>query len=1034
MLQALEPRPRHPHLRPHAVRHLPHPLRASSPRCTPSPRAPSASSSSPSWRWSLLGAFALLAWRWSACARQGELDSIVSRESAFLLNNVLPRGRHLHRLLRHRVPAPVGGRARRQGQRGRALLQPGQHPAVPGADLPDGRGAAHRLAPRLRRQPQAQLPVAGGRSGVVAAVVLRLLGVGNRAGRALAGAVVFVAATIALDFVRAARARRRAMGDGWRCRALGGLLLRQNRRYGGFVVHLGILVVALGVTGSQAWSVQTETTLKRGESAELAGYRVRFDGLAARRGVEPLQGDRHLHGRGRTAARRHRAAPGQEVLPAGADADRLRGLPARASSRTSTWCWATSPATAPRPPSRCRSTAWCPGSGSAASSSPWAPLLAILPERGGDPRDASRWPLAHPAGGGAGAGRCWPTASALNPRDMPSPLVRQAGRAVHAHQLRRRKPLRSSACAARSSSSTSGPRGAIPPATRRRRPSSAAGARTGTAASSSSAWTSRTRTRPARKFISRVRPHLPERARPGGHGLGRLRRLRRARDVLHRPRRAASASSRWARVTDEMFARARRARCCAGAGVMRRGSCAPAAASARRSVAAAALGAAPAAAAAGATPSERCARGRRRSCAAWSARASRWPTRRPRRPTRCAAIIRERLAAGETPGAGAPVLRREVRRLDPARAAAPGLQSPGVGGPAGRRRRWAWSWSRLLHARLDARGRRPTPPPGGRGDARAHPAGARARAVTLGVADRPGPHRGPRARVRAVAAARRRARRGPRPRCCRCRPTRASSSTRTSVPRCARCASWSSSTTPATSPTPTTPTSARATSREAAAILSELDRLGPAPPPRCSRRRRRRPWRRRPRRGWRHPRGGRRSARWRWWSSAWSSASASSASPSPSHPWPAPAGARRRPLTEEPSAANAPRGPVTPEMLRGHAAARPARASTRGRYNEAIAAYQAVLKRDPEQRGRADPPGVDGRDRRAGPARSGDGRARAGSVRSRAEARSRVPARAPLPRARSSTRSARTCRARSVRGRSSSRCRRPARIASGWSR
>jgi cytochrome c-type biogenesis protein CcmF len=57
--------------------------------------------------------------------------------------------------------------------------------------------------------------------------------------------------------------------------------VRQNRRYGGFVVHLGILVVALGVAGSQAWSLQTEATLARGETVELGGYRVRFDGLAA---------------------------------------------------------------------------------------------------------------------------------------------------------------------------------------------------------------------------------------------------------------------------------------------------------------------------------------------------------------------------------------------------------------------------------------------------------------------------------------------------------------------------------------------------------------------------------------------------------------------------------------------------------------------------------------------------------------------------------------------------------------------------------
>jgi cytochrome c-type biogenesis protein CcmF len=86
-----------------------------------------------------------------------------------------------------------------------------------------------------------------------------------------------VAATIVVDLVRAVRARRR-LGEG-ALRALGGLLVRHNRRYGGFVVHLAVLVVAVGVTGSQTWSVHTETTLKRGEQAELAGYQIRFDGL-----------------------------------------------------------------------------------------------------------------------------------------------------------------------------------------------------------------------------------------------------------------------------------------------------------------------------------------------------------------------------------------------------------------------------------------------------------------------------------------------------------------------------------------------------------------------------------------------------------------------------------------------------------------------------------------------------------------------------------------------------------------------------------
>jgi cytochrome c-type biogenesis protein CcmF len=115
--------------------------------------------------------------------------------------------------------------------------------------------------------------------GLVAAAVVFTLGVRSTLAVLSLTLAAFVTATIAVDMARATRARVR-MGEAIP-RALGGLLLRHNRRYGGFIVHLGILVIALGVTGSQAWSVQTETTVRRGEHAELAGYRLRFDGLAA---------------------------------------------------------------------------------------------------------------------------------------------------------------------------------------------------------------------------------------------------------------------------------------------------------------------------------------------------------------------------------------------------------------------------------------------------------------------------------------------------------------------------------------------------------------------------------------------------------------------------------------------------------------------------------------------------------------------------------------------------------------------------------
>jgi cytochrome c-type biogenesis protein CcmF len=113
--------------------------------------------------------------------------------------------------------------------------------------------------------------------GVVAAALFRLLGVRPALAVVALALTVFVTATITVDLVRATRARR-AMGESLG-RGLGGLLLRHNRRYGGFLVHLGVLIIVVGVTGSQAWSLHTETTLGRGEQTELGGYRIRFDGL-----------------------------------------------------------------------------------------------------------------------------------------------------------------------------------------------------------------------------------------------------------------------------------------------------------------------------------------------------------------------------------------------------------------------------------------------------------------------------------------------------------------------------------------------------------------------------------------------------------------------------------------------------------------------------------------------------------------------------------------------------------------------------------
>jgi cytochrome c-type biogenesis protein CcmF len=226
----------------------------------------------------LLGAFSLLAWRLDRLKAQGELDSILSRESAFLLNNlflvaaaftvffgtIFPLLSEAVRGVKVSVGAPFFNLVNIPIFLALLFLM-GVGPLIAWR-----RASADNLRRNFLK------PVA---AGVVAAAVLRLLGVGNALVLLCMGLVVFVTGTIVLDFFRAARARRRS-GDGWRAATMG-LLLHQNRRYGGFVVHLGILVVALGVAGSQAWSVQTEATIDKGQSVELAGYTVRFDGLEA---------------------------------------------------------------------------------------------------------------------------------------------------------------------------------------------------------------------------------------------------------------------------------------------------------------------------------------------------------------------------------------------------------------------------------------------------------------------------------------------------------------------------------------------------------------------------------------------------------------------------------------------------------------------------------------------------------------------------------------------------------------------------------
>jgi cytochrome c-type biogenesis protein CcmF len=89
---------------------------------------------------------------------------------------------------------------------------------------------------------------------------------------------IFVFSTIVQEFWRGTRNRMKNSDENV-LDALTTLVVRARRRYGGYVVHFGVLVMFLGFAGN-AYKTDDEKTLHRGESAAIGHYNIRFDSLA----------------------------------------------------------------------------------------------------------------------------------------------------------------------------------------------------------------------------------------------------------------------------------------------------------------------------------------------------------------------------------------------------------------------------------------------------------------------------------------------------------------------------------------------------------------------------------------------------------------------------------------------------------------------------------------------------------------------------------------------------------------------------------
>ena len=77
------------------------------------------------------------------------------------------------------------------------------------------------------------------------------------------------------------RARRRAHGEGW-ATSFVRLVKGNRRRYGGYIAHIGILLVAIGVTASATFRTEREATLTPGQTLTVEGRTVRLKGVWGR--------------------------------------------------------------------------------------------------------------------------------------------------------------------------------------------------------------------------------------------------------------------------------------------------------------------------------------------------------------------------------------------------------------------------------------------------------------------------------------------------------------------------------------------------------------------------------------------------------------------------------------------------------------------------------------------------------------------------------------------------------------------------------
>lgn len=223
----------------------------------------------------LAGSGALLVWRLDSLKPRHKLDSLLSRESAFLFNNLLLVGIAFATLwgtifpvlseavrgVKITVGPPFFNRVNAPLAIALLLLM-GIGPLIAWRRSSLKNLIATFLAPTAFGMVAGLLGFVAGMRSLSALLVLTFS--------------AFVLYTVVAEFHGGARARMSMVGGGY-VDAMRGLMRKNQRRYGGYIVHVGVVFMFLGVTMSSIYRVEELHTVKRGEEFSIGSYTLRYE-------------------------------------------------------------------------------------------------------------------------------------------------------------------------------------------------------------------------------------------------------------------------------------------------------------------------------------------------------------------------------------------------------------------------------------------------------------------------------------------------------------------------------------------------------------------------------------------------------------------------------------------------------------------------------------------------------------------------------------------------------------------------------------